>query len=95
MDEEELALNISQWWSIDRRHILGAHGQLTTESARLVGPEEQPGRRSHQRQHRSHRAKSGITEELAAIRANRETALVVTPEKGEKGRGDPSHDQTE
>src|SRR5215208_4376663 len=60
MDEEELALNISQWWSIDRRDIRGAHGQLAAECARLIRPEEQTGRRAQERQHRSHRAKSGI-----------------------------------
>src|SRR5215203_426146 len=95
VDQEELALNVSQWWSIDRRHILGAHGQLTAEGAGLVRPEQQPCRSTHQCEHRSHRAQSGIAQELATIRAHRETSLAVSPKKGKKRRGDPSYNQAE
>jgi hypothetical protein len=95
MDEEELALDISQRWRVDRRHILGAYGDLAAKSARLVRPEEQPRCRPHECQHRSNRAEGSIAQELTAIRAHRETALVVTAKEGEKRRGDPAHDQTE
>src|SRR5215212_2593532 len=95
VDQEELSLDISQRGRVDRRDILGGHRYLLTESACLVRPEEQPGRRPHQRQHRSHRTESGIAQELAAIRAHREAALAVATKKGEKRRGNPPYDQAE
>src|ERR671912_2292804 len=60
MHEEELALDIPQRRCFDRRHVLGAHGDLAAESAGLVWPEQQPSRRAEERQHRSHRAESGL-----------------------------------